>query len=414
MTGALAVWIEGLPAGELSTEAGVWRFRYAATWLAAEESFPLAPHLPLREERFEDSSDERPVQWFFDNLLPEGGIRQALARFAGLSAQDSFGLLARFGEESAGALTLLPTGELPPSEGAYQPLPIEELRALIAELPEVPLIAAHGRAKMSLAGAQHKLGVHRAGDAFLLPAGAASSQIIKPDNARPERYPFCPANEHFCMSLAREAGLPVPETSLLHIPEPIYVVGRFDRRMEGERVRRIHQIDLCQLLNKWPGYKYEAEGGATFAEAFAALDQTRQPAVSRDRVLRWLVFNYLVGNSDAHGKNVAFLVTRAGITLAPFYDLICVKAYGDDAMAMSVAAETRYGWITAKEWDELAATLQLRKALLRRIRDELSRAVPRAARRVAERAEFSAPERAFLTKVLAIIDEHAGFMREGL
>ena len=411
---ALAVWVESVRMGEVSTETGSWRFQYALSWLGQSQPFPLSPHFPLRELRFEDTSDERPVQWFFDNLLPEGGIRQALARFAGLSEQDGFGLLARFGEESAGALTLLPAGGREPFEGAYQPLSIDELRALIADLPEVPLIAAHGRAKMSLAGAQHKLGVRRVDDAFLLPVGAASSHIIKPDNARPERYPFCPANERFCMALAREAGLPVPETSLLHIPEPVYVVTRFDRHVEGERVRRVHQIDLCQLLNKWPGYKYEAEGGATFAEAFAALEQTRQPAVSRDRLLRWLVFNYLIGNSDAHAKNVAFLVAHAGIVLAPFYDLICVKAYGDDAMAMSVAGETRYGWITAKEWDGLAESLRIRKALLRRIRDELSRTVPRAARRVAERSEFSAAEREFLMKVLAVVDEHAGFVREGL
>ncbi len=414
MTDALAVWVESARMGELSTEMGAWRFQYAQPWLAQREPFPLSPHFALRAEPFEDSSEARPVQWFFDNLLPEGGIRQALARFAGLSEQDAFGLLARFGEESAGALTLRPAGASRPPEDSYQPLSIDELRTLIADLPQVPLIAAHGRAKMSLAGAQHKLGVRRVGDAFFLPADAASSHIIKPDNARPERYPFCPANEHFCMALAGEAGLPVSESSLLHLPEPVYLVTRFDRYLEGERVRRIHQIDLCQLLNKWPGYKYESEGGATFAEAFTALEQTRQPAVSRDRLLRWLVFNYLIGNSDAHAKNVAFLVRYPGIVLAPFYDLICVKAYGDDASAMSIAGETRYGWITAKEWDGLAESLRIRKALLRRIRDELSRTVPRAARRIAERPEFSAAEREFLMKVLAVIDEHAGFVREGL
>jgi serine/threonine-protein kinase HipA len=414
MTGALAVWVERERMGELSAERGAWRFQYAPPWLAGDEAFPLSPRFPLHAEPFEDSAEERPVQWFFDNLLPEGGIRQALASFARLSERDSFGLLARFGEESAGALTLLPADRPRPAHGTYEPLAIDELRALIADLPQVPLIAARGHVKMSLAGAQHKLGVRRVGDAFLLPAGAASSHIIKPENARPERYPFCPANEHFCMALAHEVGLPVPETSLLHLPEPLYVVARFDRRVEDGRVRRRHQIDLCQLLNKWPGYKYEAEGGATFVEAFAALEETRQPAVARDRLLRWLVFNYLIGNSDAHAKNIAFLVSHAGIILAPFYDLICVKAYGDDAMAMSVAGETRYGWITAAQWDGLADSVRIRAVLLRRIRDELARTVPRAALRVIERPEFSASEREFLVKVLGVIEEHAGFVREGL
>lgn len=85
---------------------------------------------------------------------------------------------------------------------------------------------------------------------------------------------------------------------------------RFDRHVdEAGQVSRLHQIDLCQLLNRWAGYKYESEGGVTFEEAFRALDQTRQPAVSRNQLLRWLIFNYIVGNSDAHAKNIAFPTT---------------------------------------------------------------------------------------------------------
>lgn len=410
----LAVWVEGARVGELSAPRGAWRFQYAPGWLAHAEAFPISPHLPLRPEPLDDSSEHRTVQWFFDNLLPEGGIREALARFAGLAERDKFGLLARFGEESAGAITLLPATSAPPPAGSYQRLPLEELRALVAGLPQVPLIAAHGRAKMSLAGAQHKLGVRWIGEAFYLPLGAASSHIVKPDNARAERYPFCPANEHFCMTLARECGLPVPDTALARIPAPIYVVARFDRVVEAERVRRLHQVDLCQLLDKWPGHKYEGEGGATFAEAFAALERTRQPAVSRGLLLRWLAFNYLIGNSDAHAKNVAFLVTHLGITLAPFYDLLSVRAYGDDAMAMSIGGETRYGWITAREWDGLADALRVPRALLRRTRGELARTAPRAARRVIDRPEFSADERTFLGQIVAIVDEHAAVIRAGL
>ncbi len=411
---ALSVWTEGTLIGEVSADRDIWQFQYAPTWLENTRHFAISPQFPLRPEAFVDRSEERPVQWFFDNLLPEGGVRQALARYAGLSERDTFGLLARFGEESAGALTLLPAGEPYSAERRYERLSAEELRRLLRGQPEIPLIAADGRAKMSLAGAQHKLGVRWDGESFWLPRGAASSHILKPDNARPEHYPFCPANEHFCMSLARAAGLQAPNTELLHLPEPVYLVARYDRAIEGEQVRRLHQIDLCQMLGKWPGYKYEGQGGATFREAYQALESTRQPAVSHARLLRWLVFNYLVGNSDAHAKNISFLVRPEGLSLAPFYDLMCVSVYGDDSMAMTIGQENRYGWVTGAAWDALADSLGIRRAFLRRTRLELAKSLPEAARNLAAQNSFSDDERGFLGKVLVVIEEHAKFVEESL
>ncbi|MBI5508897.1 MAG: HipA domain-containing protein [Deltaproteobacteria bacterium] len=407
MTEALTVWVEGRTVGELSTTEGAWRFEYSPQWLADGDAFSLSPHLLLRARPFVDGADDRRVQWFFDNLLPEGGIRSALAAYAGLSEKDSFGLLARFGEESAGALTLLPRGAPYPAPGGYDPLPHDELRRLIAELPSVPLLAASGRAKMSLAGAQHKLGLHRIGSDLLLPRQAASSVIIKPDHALPERYPFAPANEHFSMTVAREVGLPAPDTALLHLPEPVYVVRRYDRRVEGGTVRRLHQIDLCQVLNKWPGYKYEGEGGVTFIEAFRALDNTRQPAVARNQLLRWLIFNFVIGNSDAHAKNVSFMVGPSGIDLAPVYDLLCGKAYGDDYLAMSIGEQNRYGHVSRDDWDALASSIRMRPAFVNQLREELAKTMPAAARRTLARPEFLPEERRFLEGVVAIIDEHA-------
>lgn len=413
MSTALAVWVGGLLAGTLSTEGGIWRFQYAENWLRHRARFPLSPAFPLQANAFEDTAEERPVQWFFDNLLPEGGIRQALARYAGLQDKDSFGLLARFGEESAGALTLLPDDAHYPTGFEYLALSLEELRQYIREQPEIPLIVAHGRAKMSLAGAQHKLGVRWDGRNFFLPRGAASSHILKPENARPEHYPFCPANEHFCMTLARTVGLPVPDTELLHLPDPVYLVARYDRVIEASGIERRHQIDLCQMLNKWPGYKYEAQGGATFREAYEALSRTRQPAVARERILRWLIFNFLIGNSDAHAKNISFLVNPDGFELAPFYDLLCVKVYGDDSLAMSIGGETKYGWVTVAAWDELARSIGVGAALLRRLRTEMAHDLPKVAGRVLARAEFEESERQFLEKVVAVIEEHARFVLEG-
>ncbi len=415
MKQSLSVWCERARVGTLCSDDGVWQFEYDPAWVGSKDSFALSPHFPLSAEPFFDTSDDRRTQWFFDNLLPEGGVRRALSRFARVSENDAFALLRRFGEESAGALQLVPVGSDLPDARAYEELTPEGLRALLLKLPDVPLIAGDGRARMSLAGAQHKLGLHRDGERWLLPRGGPSTVIIKPANAN-EEFPHCPANEHFCSLLAGAVGVPAAVTDLLHLPEDLFVIERYDRVVEKGRVRRLHQIDLCQLLNRWPGAKYESEGGIDLKTAYQALDETRQPAVSRRQFLRWVIFNYLVGNSDAHAKNVSFLVTPGRIDLAPAYDLVCVRAYGNayDYMAMSIASEVRYGWVEKKQWDELASELAVPGPLMTRLRRELVESVPREAKAIASRAEFTDEERAFLARIIGVIDEHAGHIRDTL
>lgn len=416
---SLAVWFEDERVGTLVTDQGVWEFRYHPDWIASPKAFVLSPHFQLRSDSFVDTADDRRVRWFFDNLLPEGGVRQALARLAKVDENDAFGLLTRYGDESAGALTFLPDDGRAPALGGYRELSTEELKALLRKLPEVPLIAAKGRARMSLAGAQHKLGLHRENERWLLPASGSSSVIIKPDNTRKE-FPHCPANEHFCCRLAQTVGVVVPRSELVHLPEPIYVIERHDRLVEEGRVHRRHQIDLCQVLNRWPRFKYESDGGVSVEAAYGALQATRQPARSRSQFLRWFVFNYLIGNSGAHAKNISFLVSPGRIDLAPAYDLLCVRAYGSDYdyMAMSIASETRYGWIEKAQWDALAATLNVPAALLTRVRRELATIVPQEAKtlltRQASVASFRKNEREFLTEVVAVIETHASYMKETL
>jgi serine/threonine-protein kinase HipA len=400
--------------GTLSTDRGVWELVYHPDWLTSKTAFALSPHFPLQKESFTDSPDDRRVQWFFDNLLSEGGVREALARLAKVDEKDTFGLLQSYGEESAGALTLLLDDGRAPDSGGYEELSQGSLRELLQKLPELPLIAADGRARMSLAGAQQKLALHRDDDVWLLPQGAPSSVIIKPDNARKE-FPYCPANEYFCSRLAEAIGIAVPRSELMHLPEPVFVIERYDRVVRQGVVRRLHQIDLCQLLNRWSGYKYESDGGIDVTAAYGALDLTRQPARSRNQFLRWFVFNYLIGNSDAHAKNIAFLVSPGRIDLAPAYDLLSVRPYGDDYdyMAMSIASEIRYGWIEKSQWDELATTLNISISFLARVLRDLAVTVPQNARSLLTSEEFLVEERDFLQEVVAVIETHAGYVKQG-
>lgn len=71
----------------------------------------------------------------------------------------------------------------------------------------LPLMASWDEIRMSLAGAQEKLGLRIDADgALFLPEGmAASTHIVKPENASLD-FPFCPANEFFCMPAGGRPG----------------------------------------------------------------------------------------------------------------------------------------------------------------------------------------------------------------
>lgn len=324
MTGrSLIAWINQTQVGTLQEVGGLWSFQYTTTWLENPQRFALSPHLPLTAESMLDGASQRPVQWYFDNLLPEDGQRVLLANDAQLDVADAFGLLAFYGAESAGSLTLLPPDASPQATQALQPLPDDLLDQRIQQLPKAPLTRKAVK-RMSLAGAQHKLAVVFLNGKLFEPAGATpSTHILKPDHPD-EDYLHSVINEWFVMQLAQRNGLNVPAVHRRYVPSPVYLIDRFDRVNTQEGWQRRHVIDACQLLGLARSFKYN-QGSMDSLAALA--NACRSPAVARSRLFAWLVFNVLVGNSDAHLKNLSFTVSHEGIQLAPFYDLLCVASY---------------------------------------------------------------------------------------
>jgi len=128
--------------GTLQEVNGLWSFQYANAWLENPQSFALSPHLPLAAESLLDGASLRPVQWYFDNLLPEEGQRVLLAGDAKLDSADAFGLLAYYGAESAGSVTLLLPDAQMQTGIPLRPLPDDALEARIRLLPKAPLTQA--------------------------------------------------------------------------------------------------------------------------------------------------------------------------------------------------------------------------------------------------------------------------------
>jgi serine/threonine-protein kinase HipA len=229
----LNIFINQVRVGTLHEDNDLWALAYLPEWAAREDSFDLCPALPRGQLLHRDGATLRPVQWYFDNLLPEEKLRELVAADAKLRHhEDAFALLEYLGAESAGSLTLLPEGQEPATHPALKPLPYEALSQRIRGLPRSTLTREAPK-RMSLAGAQHKMLAVLKGQDVYEPVGAMpSTHILKPDHPSSETYPASAYLEWLTMKLAASARLDVPAVELLHVPQPVYAIERFDRRFD--------------------------------------------------------------------------------------------------------------------------------------------------------------------------------------
>lgn len=337
---SLNIFIGARLIGELFEGDDIWTLQYDSTWVDAPDGFDLAPGLPRSKYPIVDGGTNRPVQWFFDNLLPEERLREAISKEADIKGEDAFGLLEYLGAESAGSLTLLPPDELIPQQRELRPLSDAELNKRISNIPKETLTHQASK-RMSLAGAQHKMLVTYVDGKLYEPEGAtASTHILKPSHPDPNTYPASVMNEYLTMLMAGEAKLEVPAVDMRYVPEPVYIIERFDRKVVkvGENasgipeldVERLHIIDACQLLNRSRLYKHSGAGLQALKDIIAA---TSSRTKTRVGLFRWLVFNILIANDDNHLKNLSFFVSKRGIELAPHYDLIATGYFYTPAVA---------------------------------------------------------------------------------
>jgi serine/threonine-protein kinase HipA len=374
----LRVTHEGNTVGKLQPVARDLEFRYDTDWLSRKEAFALSPRLPLREEPWRGEE----VLFFFANLLPEGPILDTLCRLRRLPRGNVFRLLEAFGLECAGAF------EIEPVQGTrsnarkpdYRDYTDKQLREDLAAIRNhVPLLQSHGELRLSLAGAQNKIPVRWASGKLYLPVdGAPSTHVLKPALQPEQEFPDSVINEAFCLRLADAVGVPAPKVQVLNDPEPMLLIERYDREVKGEHIRRLHQLDFCQLTGNLPDQKYESDGGPGFADLFAQLDAySVRPAADRLRLVNWLLFNFLIGNADAHAKNLSMLCGPGNrLTLAPAYDLLALGYWEtlSDKMAMAIGGERRPARVQARHWQRFCEATRLNVTQLRRSALELSRA----------------------------------------
>jgi len=402
----LDVWLLGAHMGTLSQIDGRLSFAYSQT-----VTTPLSQSLPIRPEPF----DDRATRPFFAGLLPEGGKRKQIAKTLQVSTQNDYALLDSLGGECAGAVTLLEPGQSPQAPDSPREvrwLDHAHLIQVLNEMPLRPMRAGDDGLRLSLAGAQDKLPVVLAenGIRIGLPLhGSPSTHILKPPIAGVDGSVF---NEAFCMALAGSLKLEVAGTKIQTIADAAQLrqyllVERYDRQTGTPNIR-VHQEDFCQALGVVSEHKYQNEGGPGLAQAFALLrSATRPSALHTLRLLDYVVFNALIGNHDAHGKNFSLLYTPAGAVLTPLYDALCTAIYPTltDKMAMKIGSKYKFSEVQARHWEQFATEAGLSPAQVKRRILEIAKRLPDLARATQASFQKQGKHHPVIDQILILIEQ---------
>jgi len=407
MAHELDVWLFADRVGTLALVDGRLNFCYAPGWLSHKDAVALSASLPLQAEPFDDGK-ARP---FFAGLLPEGQMRRLIAQQFQVSGQNDFALLDHIGGECAGAVTFLKPRQalpVPSRKDDVQWLSNEEVVAILDELPRRPMLAGKDGLRLSLAGAQDKLPVVFDGGRIGLPLrGTPSSHILKPAIHAVKDSVI---NEGFCMALAEAMQLK-PAKSKVHwvLDRSFLLVERYDRLIDvkGQR-QRLHQEDFCQALGVVPEMKYQSEGGPDLAQCFDLVRSATRPSAPQVlRLLDYVLFNALIGNHDAHAKNIALLYSGKTPVLAPFYDTLSTAVYPTltQKMAMKIGSKYKFSEVQARHWEQFAKDTGFTKAQAKRRILELATLLPATARKLQSDPVHRFAGNAVVEQINALIEQ---------
>ena len=352
-------------------------FEYDQSWRENPQTYPLSLSMPLTAT----SHAHAVVEPFLWGLLPDNNeiLRRWGQRFQ-VSPRNPFRLLANVGEDCAGAVQLVKPESAPDylagsQKGKVDWLTDDEIAARLDLLRRDASLGRTGNdtGQFSLAGAQPKTALYHdpKRDRWGVPSGAIpTTHIFKPAMGAFEGYA---ENEHFCLRLAQELGLPAAFSRVLFFKGvPVIVVERYDRLREGNRVIRIHQEDACQALSRMPQQKYQNEGGPSTLEIFNLLREWSSNRQADEEVfIKSLVLNWILYGTDGHSKNYSLLIASGGqVRLAPLYDIGSALPYPDAVpprkakLALKIGGQYLVSRIGRHEWEKFAVEHRLDKERL--------------------------------------------------
>ena len=334
---------------------------------AFDEGYINNPSRPILSLSFKDSFGELITEVkttrtrlppFFSNLLPEGDLRNYLAKCAGINSVHEFSLLSTLGSDLPGALTIQ---DFNGREGVFSSINTP----LIEEKTKEPIF------HFSLAGVQLKFSaIEKMDHGLVIPVdGVGGDWIIKLPHTS---FRGVPENEYTMMELARMVGIDVPPTMLRKIEDlqglpkgfeklgdSVFAIKRFDRKENGDQV---HIEDFAQVFGVYPEKKYSTANYRNIAEVISR-EAGRVGAIE---FIKRFVFNALIGNGDMHLKNWS-LIYREGskVELAPAYDFISTILYlPENRLALNFVENKEFTSLTLNEFKRFASKADLSEAMV--------------------------------------------------
>ncbi len=416
----LSIRMHGIPIGILKQSNGKLEF-HLKPW--SENQLQISQSLPISEtERIFPESE---CKSFFEGLLPDSEeARKALAKKYGFSERNIFKLLEAIGAECAGAISfhhinsIINEKQNEIIEADYKT--DQEIEIYLNEkLTSNPLLNGIDDIRLSLAGVQNKICIvvdcqNPATAPIGLPhRGTLSTHILKPEI---KNFPNSAYNEYFCLTLAKEIGINTANVTFRKIGSiPCIIVERYDRAviidwqiLGSQRITRLHQEDFCQALGKSPSQKYQNEGGPSFNDCFELLKNV-SPLLARDWItfIDYILFNFIVGNTDAHGKNFSLLYDTAGFIprLAPLYDVLCCQIYPEHSEKMAMKIDSKYlaKDVHKRHWEKFYHSINISFPQFKKRAKEFYTILPLHLNNVIEHEKEIHPEYKEFTKELQIL-----------
>jgi serine/threonine-protein kinase HipA len=337
MADTLDVYLAGLHIGTLTKTRKGARFAYDEEVASSFQGRPvLSCALPAKSKPYYEGLTGA----WFSGLLPEGARLKRLARGLGVNESDYFKLLKAAGWECAGAVSIVDAADKNNSSSITEKLSNKKLAERLRLIVEEGDIAEFGR--VSLGGFQDKLCLSSSNISvksgyvtsakWAIPSPSQiSTHILKPQPKA--TYEGIIEGEAWAMQVARMATS-AANTWLLELdgaPQTL-VVERYDRKRTQEGTcERVHLEDCAQALGIDPAEKYASIRTARGSDpAYAHIADllvrySEKPAQELEELLRQIVVNVVLGNTDAHAKNTAFIYMKPCVpSLAPMYDVVPV------------------------------------------------------------------------------------------
>ena len=357
-------------------------FEYEELW--RKKGCELTPHI-----KFNNDITSNTIKRFIENLLPEGTGREILSMNYHISKNNIFGLIQAIGNETTGALTFNNSSN--PIPTSFRKINKSELAQRIRDRKSRPISIWDEKPRLSIAGVQDKLPISIIDGEFGFGEGDLASTHILKFEKDDENIVL---NEYISLKLASSAGLSVADAKIINVEDQeVLLVKRFDREIiSSENVKRIHIIDACQALDLSVIQKYERtfgsadsvkdyREGTSYQKIFSLVDLCDLPIVAKKNLITWICVNLCLGNSDAHGKNLSFMIDTNKMSLSPFYDIVNIAIYKDkydNGMAMAIDDAFNYDELGSYDFIEFCKELNINlKAFVKEFK-RVSKAVNRS------------------------------------